>query len=372
MGDKHMLVPLAPGHLSAMGYVHVRGEYHAILIIAADNATSLTGASLSLAPELAALLAGKEGVVLQRLAQCADAGTFCVELVELVGEVEGGGHTTGRLVSDRFYDRVLAELDAVGWDLVSAVAHDLSSLELCVADAAGRQHVATVHLPPDFPDRPPSIACRLPEPFDVRWDEHAAQGGTGRLGLFLDNFRQALARYQDLWTVLDDLDARTAVLDPKNPTRDELSRRLGLGNHASVHLRISARHPRALPELTFLGADTVVGPLREKLNERLALWDRADLVRTNLERILDIALPGPLDGGGAAATAVECGVCYSTDLDGASPECVCDGCRQAFHHSCLLEWLQSLPNCQQSLSTVFGACPYCSRPISVRTTPQPR
>ena len=40
---------------------------------------------------------------------------------------------------------------------------------------------------------------------------------------------QALSKYQDLWDMLDEIDAQTWVLEPENPTRNITLRRIAVG-----------------------------------------------------------------------------------------------------------------------------------------------
>lgn len=56
--------------------------------------------------------------------------------------------------------------------------------------------------------------------------------------------------------------------------------------------------------------------------------------------------------------------------EGAIPDRVCDNvkCRRPYHPKCLFVWLQGLPTSRVSFDTIFGQCPYCSDPISVKFT----
>ena len=130
--------------------------------------------------------------------------------------------------------------------------------------------------------------------------------------------------------------------------------------------------PASLPELQFLGADRVIAPLRHPLNANLAKWHPTErTVRLNLQTVLQRDLPPPPSaeqaGAGAAdddGYAAECAICYMYELDGAVPECACDGCSKPFHKACLGEWLRGLPTTQQSFNRLYGECPYCSRAIT--------
>ena len=49
--------------------------------------------------------------------------------------------------------------------------------------------------------------------------------------------------------------------------------------------------------------------------------------------------------------------------EGYPPTRTCD-CGTPFHVGCLYEWLRSTPENRQSLSTIYGKCPVCEKPIS--------
>ncbi|TWW78489.1 E3 ubiquitin-protein ligase FANCL [Takifugu flavidus] len=70
--------------------------------------------------------------------------------------------------------------------------------------------------------------------------------------------------------------------------------------------------------------------------------------------------------------STECGICYSYRLEDSIPDQVCNDprCGQPFHQACLYEWLRGLPSSRQSFSVIFGDCPYCSKPITVKMAPQ--
>ena len=128
--------------------------------------------------------------------------------------------------------------------------------------------------------------------------------------------------------------------------------------------------PASLPELHFLGAERALAPLRAALNANLGRWVQSRPVRTNLEDVLETKFPpaSQATAEGAEDFAVECAICYTYRLDGAVPECACDGCGKPFHRACLGEWLRGLPTTQQSFNRLFGECPYCSRAITVEAS----
>eukprot|EP01027_Heterolobosea_sp_BB2_P011504 GEZU01016744.1.p1 GENE.GEZU01016744.1~~GEZU01016744.1.p1 ORF type:complete len:153 (+),score=10.88 GEZU01016744.1:140-598(+) len=143
-------------------------------------------------------------------------------------------------------------------------------------------------------------------------------------------------------------------------------RRIGIGNHSSLQIELDPLCPRGVPECRFLGADSVVVPLRDKLNQNiLAQWDYTDTPRNNLQRVLGIEFPRPKEAL-KEDFSVECGICYSYRLNNQIPDKVCDNCCMPFHRVCLFEWLRSVPSTRQSFDTLFGNCPYCSASITVK------
>ena len=74
-----------------------------------------------------------------------------------------------------------------------------------------------------------------------------------------------------------------------------------------------------------------------------------------------LAVDGPGQGGATSG---------GTTSGGATmiPEVACGNpcCNRSFHETCLSEWLQRLPSASRSFNTVFGHCPYCQSPISVK------
>ena len=55
--------------------------------------------------------------------------------------------------------------------------------------------------------------------------------------------------------MLDEIDRNTWVLEPDHPSRSCTSRRIALGNNASLHIDLNPANPRLLPECRFMGAD---------------------------------------------------------------------------------------------------------------------
>lgn len=282
----------------------------------------------------------------------------------------------------------MVELDAIGWNHLLELSDDLSSLELETVDAAKRRHAIRLRLPAGYPtSEPPVCFVDAPELFELVWEPPS--DGNSMLKEVMQQFNAFVAKYQAFWDVLDDLDAKTCVLEPHRPTRATGRRRIALEKHASIQIEVNASHPRAICELSFFGNDATVAPLRERWSECVFQWDEALPLRENLESILDVEFPSPTHAK-TEEFAVECGICYCYRLEVADepsedtealttaaharmiiPDKLCENnkCNRPFHEKCLFDWLKALPTARQSFNTVFGECPYCREAISAKFLP---
>uniref|UniRef100_A0A7N9IB26 FA complementation group L n=2 Tax=Macaca fascicularis TaxID=9541 RepID=A0A7N9IB26_MACFA len=180
-------------------------------------------------------------------------------------------------------------------------------------------------------------------------------------------FLAAIESLKAFWDVMDEIDEKTWVLEPEKPPRSATARRIALGNNVSINIEVDPRHPTMLPECFFLGADHVVKPLGIKLSRNIHLWDPENSVLQNLKDVLEIDFPARAILEKSDFT-MDCGICYAYQLDGAIPDQVCDNsqCGQPFHQICLYEWLRGLLTSRQSFNIIFGECPYCSKPITLK------
>ncbi|KAG8545856.1 hypothetical protein GDO81_020195, partial [Engystomops pustulosus] len=190
-----------------------------------------------------------------------------------------------------------------------------------------------------------------------------------------DIYNQVLSTLESLkgfWDTLDEIDTKTWVLEPEKPTRSATMRRIAIGNNVSITIDLDPRHPNMLPECYFLGADHVVQPLKDKLNSNVHLWDPDVGLLQNLKDILEIDFPSKSDLKKSDFT-MDCGICYAYRLDSAIPDQVCDDphCAQPFHQACLYEWLNGLPSSRQSFNIIYGECPYCTKPITLKLLNKP-
>uniref|UniRef100_A0A9L0I8V2 E3 ubiquitin-protein ligase FANCL n=1 Tax=Equus asinus TaxID=9793 RepID=A0A9L0I8V2_EQUAS len=239
-----------------------------------------------------------------------------------------------------------------------------STIKLKAEDASGREHLITLKLKAKYPAESPDCFVDLPVSFSVSW---TPQVNSSSLISIHSQFLAALESLKTFWDVMDEIDEKTWVLEPEKPTRSATARRIVLGNNASINIEVDPMHPTMLPECCFLGADHVVKPLGIKLSRNIHLWDPENSLLQNLRDVLEIDFPARaiLEKSDFSR---DCGICYAYQLDGAIPDQVCDNsqCGQPFHQICLYEWLRGLLTSRQSFNIIFGECPYCSKPITLK------
>ncbi|XP_059799271.1 E3 ubiquitin-protein ligase FANCL isoform X2 [Balaenoptera ricei] len=261
----------------------------------------------------------------------------------------------------QFYSSLIEEIGTLGWDKLVYVDACFSTIKLKAEDASGREHLITVKLKAKYPAESPDCIVDFPVSFSVSWTPQSS------LISIHSQFLAALESLKAFWDVMDEIDEKTWVLEPEKPTRSATARRIALGNNASINIEVDPRHPTMLPECCFLGADHVVKPLGIRLSRNIHLWDPENSLLQNLKDVLEIDFPARaiLE---KSDFSMDCGICYAYQLDGAIPDQVCDNsrCGQPFHQICLYEWLRGLLTSRQSFNVIFGECPYCSKPLTLK------
>ncbi|XP_052590599.1 E3 ubiquitin-protein ligase FANCL isoform X2 [Peromyscus californicus insignis] len=343
------------------GFISAQGsDFHLRIVLPKD--LQLKKARLLCSWQLKNILNEYHQIVQQRMKHSPDLVSFMMEL-KMILEValKNRQDLCVQPPSRSFCIDLLNEIGAVGWDKLVCVDTSFSTVKLKAHDASGRKHVITVKLKAKYPVEPPDCVVDFPVPFSVSWTPQSS------LVNVHSQFMAALESLKTFWDVMDEIDEKTWVLEPEKPPRSATARRIVLGNNVSINIEVDPRHPTMLPEFCFLGADHVIKPLGIKLSGNIHLWDPENSLLQNLKDVLEIDFP--------ARTVLEesdfsmdCGICYARHLNGAIPDQVCDNpqCGQPFHQICLYEWLRGLSTSRQSFNVLFGECPYCSKPITLK------
>uniref|UniRef100_A0AAA9TNR9 FA complementation group L n=1 Tax=Bos taurus TaxID=9913 RepID=A0AAA9TNR9_BOVIN len=307
------------------GFISAQGrDFHLRLLLPKD--LQLRNARLLCSWQLKTALNGYHHIVQQRMQQSPDLVSFMMELKMVLEAALKNKKEPYVLPSPpKFYSSLIGEIRTLGWDKLVFVDPCFSTIKL-KADVSGREHLITVKLKAKYPAESPDCVVDFPVPFSVSWTPQSS------LISIYTQFLAALESLKTFWDVMDEIDEKTWVLEPEKPTRSATARRIVLGNNVSINIEVDPRHPTMLPECCFLGAD-----------HARAILEKSDF-------------------------SMDCGICYAYQLDGAIPDQVCDNsqCGQSFHYICLYEWLRGLLTSRQSFNIIFGECPYCSKPITLK------
>jgi len=316
--------------------------------------------------ELKVLLHGYEGFLKKRLQSSKNEEEFLSEIHSLAAKLEKirqrrlKGVLNVTNVSHQSV--IIKELEMIGWDRLVNLDPSFSSLTLSARDSASREHLLHLKFNPENSAKRPTIQTDLPATFKPKWSSQ-----DGIFKQVYEQFIEELSTHQDFWEILDEFDEKCWVLEPETRSRSCSHRRVAIGSRSSLLVILNPLQPRALPECRFLGADEYVSPLLEKWNHGLFMWDKNKTVLTNLQEILDVDFPAPTTAS-LEDFSMDCCICYAYKLNDEVPEVTCSDtrCGQMFHSACLIEWIRSLPNFRQSFNVLFGECPYCSTPLTVK------
>ncbi|CAB1449876.1 unnamed protein product [Pleuronectes platessa] len=329
--DNPILLPLNSDRTIYDGFITVQErDFRLRIVLPPDH--ELKRAKLHCSWQLKHLLHGYEPIVKQRLQQSADLVTFLLELKTVLEVGLKSRPECSSIPPPQYYSQLISEMETLGWNKLLFIDTEFRTLRLKAQDSSGREHILTIKLKSKHPAEGPECSADLPLPLAITWTPQ---------------------------TTLEQLHNQFLLV--------RHMRRIAIGNNVSIKVEVDPRHSKMLPECCLLGAEHVVTPLRNKLNSNMHLWNPDSSVLRNLRDVLEIEFPSPATHE-KSDFSTECGICYSYRLQAAIPDQVCNDprCGQPFHQACLYEWLRALPSSRQSFSTVFGECPYCSKPITVR------
>lgn len=342
------------------GYIQILDEEYRINITLPKDGT-LRDTKLTCEWKLEQVLKKYDKIVKQRLIQCENLPAFLDELKSIAEKQLSFQEQNHPSYSKTNCAQPISELEKIGWEHVISVDADFQSFQIMYVDVKERKHVMRIKLHLQHPKQAPTVTVDLPTKFDVVWTS------TSSLLDVYNQFIHNVDLYQDLWNNLNELDNKTWILEPDNPTYAATNRRIAISASASVQITVDPKHPSSLPEIKFLGSNQATGPLRENMTSNLHLWNENESLLSNLSTVLGVTFPSPSDTKKEDFSA-DCGICYSYRLGTEIPEEVCNDsrCGQPFHQTCLIEWLRGLPSYRQSFHTIFGECPYCGTPITVK------
>ncbi|XP_074647254.1 E3 ubiquitin-protein ligase FANCL-like isoform X2 [Tubulanus polymorphus] len=354
-----LLLPQNVEKTQYSGFLCVSGSYFQVhFSYETDNLRHL---KMTFEWQLDYILRDSRDVIKKRLEECQDLAAFLVELKSIIANCLGENNKTQtKIPPASFYKSLIVDIEEIGWDKLVYVDPDFKDIHLMAKDSRNVRHVIEISVNSRYPADSPTWKVDLPSRFEPKF----------RTEDLYSLFKFQLSQYEEFWKMVEEIDKNTWVLEPEKPTPASTKRRIALGNNVSIQIDIDPRQPRSLPEFMFLGPEHGTSPLRNALNRNIEKWDPNTPLLENLKSVLDVDFPSPSNSK-KEDFSVECGICYTYRLNENIPEqaCLDSRCGQPFHRSCLYEWLKALPSCRQSFNVVFGECPYCSVPITVKMPP---
>lgn len=286
-----------------------------------------------------------------------------VEFKHILNQIFRSQHYSKKsLLNASVYSRLFYEIENIGWDSLYFISQDLHKIQFKIQDSQKVNHIVDILLDNDYPLVAPKCSIISPVPLELQWNPNHST-----LNDVIKQCSKHIQKFQDFWKVCEDIDSHTCVLEPERPTKAHIIRRIAISKHVSLHLEINPYSPRSVPECRFLGSDTAISVVKNKLNKNLHMWDPNKMVRENLELLMELKLPTPKDAK-VEELNIACAICYSYRLVNEIPDRICDNinCGKPYHSSCLYQWLSSIRSNRHSFGTIFGQCPYCQEQISVK------
>lgn len=341
------------------GYLSVLDQEFHLAITLPPNRL-LKDAHIDVEPKVFYLLQEYQTLVKQRLNQCSGLATFLQELKVLLEQVLDQPSQEQYI---RVSSQLIDELNSINWERLVYISPTFHEVHISADDEHQRRHILKVQLHSEHPRVAPTCNHDLPSKFKFVWTPSST------LKDLLSQFENTIQSYQVFWDVMGEIDQKTWVLEPEKPNYSATYRRIAISSNSSIQITLDPCHPENLAQCQFMGADSIVDPLKQKLNFNLENWDPHRTVLQNLEDLMEMEFPSP-NNTKKEEFIGECGICYTYRLDMELPTKVCENpqCGQPYHQSCLHEWLKTLSTSRYSFNIVFGECPMCTKPITVTMT----
>jgi E3 ubiquitin-protein ligase FANCL len=334
----------------------------------------VTPDSLTCSPSLWLLLKSKRSILWPKGQEGVSMESFLERLNDIVGAMrtsnKGGSynHHISSNTNARLILRVVQELSAIGWSHVNYLHPSLRQFHLQIADSTGRMHTMQLALGEDYPMTCPIIGADLPVPIKIQWYPQESN-----LSTLLTTLRQLLQKCEAYFAICEELHEHAWVLEPQSMQFSVVKRRLALGNHCSVELLLAVHDPGStVPNLQFLGPSHALSPWKDAWEKNKSKWLDKSLdglsFLQKLSSLLEQSVPTRqvLE----KEETLECAICYGIYVDEQLPEVICENshCSRAFHQDCIGTYFRSGSETRQSFDTIFGECPYCTAPMSVKVT----
>ncbi|KAI9476572.1 MAG: WD-repeat region-domain-containing protein [Benjaminiella poitrasii] len=277
----------------------------------------------------------QKNIIDNKLEQATEVMSFLNDLKEIL-EAKNLDSTKNPFCYDHDrYSYVYKELDSIGFDKVHHVGAAMREITFQTMDQSKRQHLLKVLLPAHYPFASPKVTTELPSSIEIN-------SSCSSLSSILEQHKNLIEKYQQLFDCLDDLDKHMRILEPEHPKRSDVWRKIALGHHCSLEIELNPEAPiDSKPKIRFFGSLNRVNDLKNKWNE--FKWDKDIPIHKNLLSSFQLVSNSENKDVQEDYTTIgdiECGICYSYKLnDEDTPEIICGNqlCSRGFHYQCLYE-----------------------------------
>lgn len=291
------------------------GESSSSTKISSVASRPLSDAQLETCENLAQLL--QEPLALtSRLRLARSIDHFIVELQDLIQNAQAtlrsvaSKNPLDSLPSTAFYERIISELDTIGWKHLIDINEMMTQISLFYLDSEKRAHIIGFEIQAQYPQSAPTIRHELPVRFKPAWKSQQNKC----LSTIISAFQSELTRLQIFWNDMDEIDKLCWVQEPEKVKKKHTYRRIVVARHCSITIEIcDPYHPRKVPKYCFLGADNLVAKHRACFSSNIDDWNENISIMQNLKTLLQLELPSKSTSK-AADYILRCGICYSYRL----------------------------------------------------------
>ncbi|XP_021946473.2 E3 ubiquitin-protein ligase FANCL isoform X2 [Folsomia candida] len=251
------------------------------------------------------------------------------------------------------------ESNSNGVQNVEFVSNNFREISMKYVDHLGRKHVVKCTIPPKYPHATVKVTVDLPPPsIAVHWPHSLSD--------ILEQFKFEVDKYATFWSAMDELDSKCQLIDPIQPKRGDIHRRILMAQNIVINLIFNPLSPMALPEIKFSGPEKNILGLETLVDEHCKEWSEDKSILENLKDITQSEFLAIADeeGNENGSDDIEslCVICYSFEFEGNIPEVACD-CGSMYHDKCLGDLLVN--DCSVKAKRFCVDCPACGLELKV-------
>eukprot|EP01038_Epipyxis_sp_PR26KG_P005536 gene5536-7654_t len=294
---------------------------------------------------------------------------------------------------------IIKELNELGWKYIEDLNDDLSVIVLNFQDLDQCHHLVKLYfnknigkeevLKTDIYSLSVTIEADLAWSIIPNRSDGVINFHEGLLKKIKLEFDNGVFKYRQYLQVVRDLHKECYVIQPDSLKYSYLFRRIMLDDTNAIEFKLDPIHPNQISKVQFYANGVISKERGIKMYNNLHLWVSANSIKDNLESVLQLKLPLPIQHSSSIVIQncfdceeKECGICYSTsyhpiDLNENIQKsekidqttiitCVNVKCNRIYHSLCLLDWLKAVPTNKISFGHVYGKCLYCQEGIAAK------